>query len=131
MHNVAGIVAKLRRAGLQLSLDGDEILCGPQERLTDELRATIREHRHQLLDCLRDLQEARNEREALLEVDHGFSREQARREAARRIQFVTCESCAHWTGKSPCQAGLYVSDGPRPDLAIRICGFHTPREAEQ
>jgi hypothetical protein len=45
----ASLLAILRDAGLTVAADGDMLIIGPRELLTDELRATIREHKHALL----------------------------------------------------------------------------------
>ena len=53
------------------------------------------------------------------------TRKEAEKAAARRTRFVTCGSCLHWEGKSPCGAGMVTSGDPFPGVAVRLCGFHT------
>ncbi len=49
----AHLLADLRAAGFSLVAEGDRLLVSPASRLTDELRRTIREHKPDLLACLR------------------------------------------------------------------------------
>ena len=42
----------LHRAGVVLSVDGDGLVVGHADRLTDELRAGIRQHKAQLIELL-------------------------------------------------------------------------------
>lgn len=39
----AGLLDKLAGAGLRVSRDGDRLIVAPRDRLTDELRETIRQ----------------------------------------------------------------------------------------
>ena len=121
------IFGECQRAGLTLRVDGNNIRVKPASNLTDDLQALLRAHKHELIEALADRHEAREERAAILEYDLGFTREQAEKKAARRIHFVTCGSCLHWEGNSPCGAGMNTSGDPIPGIAVRLCGFHTER----
>jgi len=46
------ILARLREAGLTVTRTGDQLVVAPRDRLTDELRAAIREAKPQLLSAL-------------------------------------------------------------------------------
>jgi hypothetical protein len=78
-------------------------------------------------DELSNAQEYLEERAAILEYDYGFTRKDAENEAERRLEYVTCGSCVHWAGSSPCGAGLNTSGDPVPNVRARICSFHMPR----
>ena len=43
------LLTTLRARGLTVAADGDALIVGPRERLTDELRAAIRAHKRDLL----------------------------------------------------------------------------------
>jgi hypothetical protein len=45
-------LTKLINAGLSVSRDGDHLIVAPRDRLTDELRATIRQRKDELLTAL-------------------------------------------------------------------------------
>ena len=72
-------------------------------------------------------QEYLEERAAILEYDYGFTRENTEKEAERRLEYVTCGSCTHWTGSSPCGAGLNTSGDLISGVRARICSFHLQR----
>ena len=48
------LLARLEAEGFVVAHDGERLLVAPRERLTDELRAAIREHRDYLLALLRE-----------------------------------------------------------------------------
>lgn len=128
MENLANIVSAVEQAGFHLSILGDEkIKAEPKSAITDQIRTLIRVNKPVLIEYLQDRAEAREERTAVLEYDHGFSRKEAETEAAKRLNFVTCGSCLHWEGNSPCGAGMVTSGDPIPGIAVRLCGFHTQK----
>jgi TubC N-terminal docking domain len=45
----APLLDRLRQHGLSVCRDGDRLQIGPRERLTDDLRAMIREHKAMLI----------------------------------------------------------------------------------
>lgn len=52
--NPRRLLDHLRTIGLSLTVEGDQLLCAPKEKLTDELRALIREHKPALMALLAD-----------------------------------------------------------------------------
>lgn len=42
----------LHRAGLQIATDGEQLIVVPADKLTDELRAAIRQHKSGLIELL-------------------------------------------------------------------------------
>ncbi len=128
---VAEILGECRRAGLTLRLDGTNIRIRPKSNLTDNVLTLIKAHKQDLVDALLDRHEATEERAAILEHDHGLTHQQADMEASRRIKFVSCGSCVHWTGDSPCGVGMVTSGDIYPGMRMRICGFHTAKGRDQ
>ena len=120
------IFGECERAGLTLRADGANIRVKPASNLTDDLQAILRKHKQELIEALKDRHDAREERAAIPEYDHGFTCRHATAEADRRVNFVTCDSCMHWDGQSPCGAGMVTSGDPIADVRARLCGFHTP-----
>lgn len=55
MHAI-DLYRDLQRAGLELSTDGNKLLIAHADRLTDELRASIRQHKQALIDRLLNVQ---------------------------------------------------------------------------
>lgn len=53
----AEIIHQCEAAGLHLDTDGEDILAAPPDRLTDALRATLREHKAEVLAALANRQE--------------------------------------------------------------------------
>ena len=124
--NTVEILDYAKEQDIRLWVDGDLLkFDAPKEVVTPTFRNALKQHKHELIDALADRHEAREERAAILEYDHGYTREQADKEAAKRINFVTCGSCLHWEGNSPCGAGMVTSGDPVPGIAVRLCGFHT------
>ena len=83
----ADLIAKLDRIGIHLSLERGVLLARPRNKLTDDIRQTIRQHRPALLAFLadEDAREHIEERAALAEYDGGLPRIQAERQAAERV----------------------------------------------
>ena len=55
--NVLDLLSQLRRAGIQLSLDGDKLkIKAPQGAMTDEVKAQLKEQRDQIVEFLRESQ---------------------------------------------------------------------------
>lgn len=127
--SVSGLISEATARGVELVRNGDRIrVRGPEREVTDDLLHMLRQQKGELLEALDDLHEAREERAAILEYDHEIPREQAEAEARARINWVSCATCANWTGESQCAAGLHM--GSRHDKhRLRICGFHVPKDA--
>lgn len=51
--NAPVLVEAVREAGVDLRVEGDQVLCRPVSRLPDELRAALRRHRAELVAYLR------------------------------------------------------------------------------
>lgn len=56
------IIHRCEAAGLHLDTDGSDILATPADRLTDTLRAALREHKAEILTALADRQEQARDR---------------------------------------------------------------------
>ena len=55
--NVLDLLSQLRRAGIQLSLDGDKLkIKAPQGAMTDEVKAQLKEQKDQIVEFLRESQ---------------------------------------------------------------------------
>jgi hypothetical protein len=69
------LLHRLRRAGFVLAVEGERLRVRPQTALTEALRATIREHKRELLAALND-EGANARRRERLEVrwarEHGW-----------------------------------------------------------
>jgi hypothetical protein len=48
------VMDKFTDAGVHLDVDGDRLLAGPREALTDDLRQVLRENKEQILDVLKN-----------------------------------------------------------------------------
>lgn len=48
----AELLARLRRAGLTILLDGELLIVSPRDRLTNELRTAIRDSKRELIEVL-------------------------------------------------------------------------------
>jgi hypothetical protein len=53
--DAASLLHELRDAGLALRTEGDRLLVGPAEKLTDQWRSAIRGHKAELLHLLREV----------------------------------------------------------------------------
>lgn len=56
------IIQRCEAAGLHLDTDGRDILAAPADRLSDALRAALREHKAAILDALAERQEQARDR---------------------------------------------------------------------
>ena len=124
------ILGYAKEQDIRLWVDGDLLkFDAPKNAVTPTFRNALKQHKPELIEALTDLHEAREERAAILEYDHGLTRRQADSEAIRRVDHVTCGSCKNWTGNSPCGAGRTTTgDDPQyPEFRWRICTSHTPR----
>lgn len=97
------ILEELRAAGIMLTCLGDMLRASPKSRLNDHWRGCIRNHKPELLALLSELDctfspsggpransevidlTAFAERCAVLQYDHGLSRQEAERTAAREV----------------------------------------------
>ena len=52
MNPGTALLTELAQAGLTLEADGDRLVVAPRGRLTDEIRATIRAHKADLLAAM-------------------------------------------------------------------------------
>jgi len=125
---VAEVIQECHQAGLTLRVADGCIRVRPRSRLTPDLADTIKAYKPEILNALVESSRSPGEEQAMAP---DCSRESPDLmpvpEVQTRVQYVTCESCAHWTGGSPCGAGLNTSGDPIPAAAVRICGFHIPK----
>ena len=49
---VRALLHRLQLEGLKVELEGDRLSVGPSQRLNDDLRRSIREHKHELIALL-------------------------------------------------------------------------------
>jgi hypothetical protein len=87
-------VETLQRRGLTIDAKDGNLIVSPRDRITDEIRAYIRQHKAAILEELRReaLAESFEERAAILEFDANIPRREAE-EAAFRLVF--CSACQH------------------------------------
>jgi hypothetical protein len=87
-------IEQLHHHGLNIEAKDGSLIVSPRDRITDEIREYIRQHKAAILAELEA--ESRNEnfqeRAAILEFDGGMERSQAEQEAAR---LVFCSACCH------------------------------------
>ena len=125
--NTVEILDYAKEQDIRLWVDGDLLkFDAPKEAVPPTFRNALKQHKPELIDALSDLHEAREERAAILEYDQGFTRKEADAEAVKRINRVSCSTCANWIGENPCGAGRQTS-GSYDGGKVRTCTVHTPK----
>jgi hypothetical protein len=130
------VLAELRAAGIILTCMGDKLRASPKSRLTDHWRGCIRNHKPELLALLSELHCASSalgtghatsevidltafaERCAVLQYDHGLSRQDAERMAAQEvgqecIEGLHAAAIAQWCGEIHALQDLNSREGER------------------
>ena len=134
--NVGNVLKYAQEQDIRLWVeDGSLKFDAPRRAFTPAFHDALKQHKADVIENLwqpsdeeiSNAKEYFEERAAILEYDYGFTREEAEKEAERRLEYVTCESCIHWAGSSPCGAGLNTSGDLISGVRARLCGFHMPR----
>lgn len=103
--NTAEILRYAREQDVRLWIDGDSLkLDAPRSVVTPRFRRALKQLKPELIAVLGRWQ----------------------KKEVPALDFVTCRSCMHWQGISPCGAGMITSGDPIPEVRVRLCGFHTP-----
>jgi hypothetical protein len=116
MNPAQGVLARLESSGIRLQADGNTLRAAPREKISDDLRRLIREHRPALLELVQSLagkatppplrehdetaiREVLEERAAIREFEGGEDRATAEREARRAMrvfQYRLTDKPASW-----------------------------------
>lgn len=130
------ILEELRAAGIMLTCLGDTLRASPKSRLNDHWRGCIRNHKPELLALLSELHCASSalgtghatsevidltafaERCAVLQYDHGLSRQDAEKIAAQEvgqecIEGLHAAAIAQWCGEIHALQDLNSREGER------------------
>lgn len=93
-------VETLHHHGLTIDAKNGNLIVSPRDRITDEIRAYIRQHKADILAELQAeaLDENFQERAAILEYDAGLPRQEAEGSA---FKMVFCSTCRHHRAPDP------------------------------